>query len=398
MPRVTLYKQKKDKKKLPTWWIYYRRDGKTIRKSTGTTNDEEAENTRQQIERLLAFDRREELTEDFYRATRNLDKKEIAINEFFESARVANQTPKTARKYKAVDDDFQAFLKANFPKIRLLHEIRPSHIDQWHKGLIQRLAPSTVNSHLKILRIALNGAVRTGYITKDPTAHIKFLKTQESARRPFSADELRLISSKAEGFFRYSAALGLYTGARLGDIVCLKWRDIDFSRGFIRFRMQKRHGKPMEIAMHPALRPLLLELADGKKPVPNEYLFPKEAARYLKSGSSPISTMWLNFLGKIKLVDRDRSFYDKRVKAKRAGKEVKPIKRKPGELSFHSFRHTAVSLLKNAGAPEAVAMQIAGHESAAISRIYTHLDETVERRWIESMPDYTQPALKPGKK
>jgi len=33
------------------------------------------------------------------------------------------------------------------------------------------------------------------------------------------------------------------------------------------------------------------------------------------------------------------------------------------------FHPSAVSLLKNIGAPEAVVMQIAGHESASISRI-----------------------------
>ena len=47
-------------------------------------------------------------------------------------------------------------------------------------------------------------------------------------------------------------------------------------------------------------------------------------------------------------------------------------------------------MLKNLGAPQAVAMQIPGHESASISKIYTHLDEDAERRWIETMPDLTR--------
>jgi integrase len=37
------------------------------------------------------------------------------------------------------------------------------------------------------------------------------------------------------------------------------------------------------------------------------------------------------------------------------------------ELSFHSLRHTAVSLLKEAGIPDAVVMELVGHESAAMS-------------------------------
>jgi hypothetical protein len=38
------------------------------------------------------------------------------------------------------------------------------------------------------------------------------------------------------------------------------------------------------------------------------------------------------------------------------------------EVSFHSLRHTATSLLKNAGVSEAVAMDIIGHESKASRR------------------------------
>jgi integrase len=41
-------------------------------------------------------------------------------------------------------------------------------------------------------------------------------------------------------------------------------------------------------------------------------------------------------------------------------------------LSFHSLRHTAVSLLKDAGVPDAVVMALVGHESTAISQRYTH--------------------------
>jgi integrase len=43
------------------------------------------------------------------------------------------------------------------------------------------------------------------------------------------------------------------------------------------------------------------------------------------------------------------------------------------ELSFHCLRHTAVSLLKDAGVPDSVVMALVGHESAAMSHRYTHV-------------------------
>ena len=42
------------------------------------------------------------------------------------------------------------------------------------------------------------------------------------------------------------------------------------------------------------------------------------------------------------------------------------------ELSFHSLRHTATSLLKNAGIPQSVVMDYIGHDSADVSHGYTH--------------------------
>src|SRR6516225_7898581 len=48
-------------------------------------------------------------------------------------------------------------------------------------------------------------------------------------------------------------------------------------------------------------------------------------------------------------------------------------KRTGMDTSFHSLRHTAVSLLKDAGIPDAVVMALVGHESAAMSQRYTHV-------------------------
>ncbi|OLA97339.1 MAG: hypothetical protein AUH19_04600 [Verrucomicrobia bacterium 13_2_20CM_55_10] len=55
-------------------------------------------------------------------------------------------------------------------------------------------------------------------------------------------------------------------------------------------------------------------------------------------------------------------------------------------ISFHSLRHTATSLMKNAGINASVVMDIIGHESEAISAHYTHIDEDTKRRAIAKLP------------
>jgi integrase len=63
--------------------------------------------------------------------------------------------------------------------------------------------------------------------------------------------------------------------------------------------------------------------------------------------------------------------------------------RAPSVLSFHSLRHTATSMLKNAGVSDSVTRDIIGHESAAVSQNYTHIDRETKRQALDKMPDIT---------
>jgi integrase len=63
--------------------------------------------------------------------------------------------------------------------------------------------------------------------------------------------------------------------------------------------------------------------------------------------------------------------------------------REPSELSFHSLRHSAVTMLKAAGVSDFIAREIVGHESAAVSRQYTHLTTDDKRNAMQWLPDVT---------
>jgi len=62
-------------------------------------------------------------------------------------------------------------------------------------------------------------------------------------------------------------------------------------------------------------------------------------------------------------------------------------KRNMSRLSFHSLRHTATSLLKNAGVSNAIAQDLIGHDSEAVSRSYTHIDADTRRAALDKMPE-----------
>jgi len=57
--------------------------------------------------------------------------------------------------------------------------------------------------------------------------------------------------------------------------------------------------------------------------------------------------------------------------------------REASEISFRSLRHSAVTMLKAAGVSDFIAREIVGHESAAVSRQYTHLTTEDKRAAVQ---------------
>jgi len=53
------------------------------------------------------------------------------------------------------------------------------------------------------------------------------------------------------------------------------------------------------------------------------------------------------------------------------------------------LRHTATALLKRVGASDVVAREIIGHDTAAVSRTYSHIDIATLRTEMDKMPDLT---------
>lgn len=65
------------------------------------------------------------------------------------------------------------------------------------------------------------------------------------------------------------------------------------------------------------------------------------------------------------------------------------LAREASEISFHSLGHSAVTLLKASGLSDVFAREIVGHESAAVSRQYTHLSTDDLRAAMRRLPDVT---------
>jgi integrase len=168
---------------------------------------------------------------------------------------------------------------------------------------------------------------------------------------------------------------GLYTGQRLKDIALLTRSQVDLKNHSISLVT----GKTGRQQVIPIAKPLLSYLKklpstkDAKEPIfPECYKLVKKFGR-----SGVLSSEFHKIMVKAGLAT-ERSHAE-------TGKG-KSRTRKVSELSFHSLRHTATSMMKNAGVGSAVVQDLVGHESAAVSTQYTHIDDAAKRKALNSLP------------
>ncbi len=233
-----------------------------------------------------------------------------------------------------------------------------------------RNGPVTTNTKMKHLRIALKQAVLARRIEHNPAAGIPKLREPATVRREFRPAEIDLLLPTLTGEWRGIFLLGLYTGQRLNDLAELRWRNVDLQAKAISFRARKTDALVALPLLDPVVEALTaLPSADH----PDAPVFPLVAGIEATGRSNAFREL-LAAVGLALPVPRE--------KAETSGR----WRRQTSELSFHSLRHTATSMLKAAGVSDAIARAIIGHESAAVSRAYTHLDMETMRKALEKLP------------
>lgn len=285
----------------------------------------------------------------------------------------------TLNTYRLAVEEFRDALgdRASAP----INYITPAQVVAWRDAAAAKASPRTANNKLKIVRVLLQSAWRDGLIADNPAAKVQVLKSEESIRRPFTLPELRTLLSVANTEWRGMIIAGLYTGQRLKDIASLTWANVDLERGEIRLATSKTKRRQV-IPIATALRTYIESLPAGDNPAAP--IFP--AAYRIATVNLHVGMLSRQF-GELMAT----AGLAKPVPETHAGTgKGRNAPRERNALSFHCLRHTATSLLKNAGVSEAVAMDIIGHDSAEMSKHYTHTDEKSKRAAIAKLPDITK--------
>jgi integrase len=245
---------------------------------------------------------------------------------------------------------------------------------------LERVAPRSVNHAIKFLRMVFKTAKEDGnYHDENPASGVKVAKLHErSHRRGFTIPEIQRVVGVATEEWRSLIYFGLYTGQRLGDLARLTWQNVDLERDEIRF-FSRKTGRTMIIPIAPPLRQQIERIPAGDDP--HQPLHPRAFASVQKSGGvKTLSRQFYELLA-------DAGLAKPKAHRKSANGSGRDGRRELSQISFHSLRHTATSLMKNAGINASVVMDIIGHESEAVSAHYTHIDEETKRKAIALLPD-----------
>ena len=278
--------------------------------------------------------------------------------------------------YKKTVDKFLQFLGSRADED--INRITNADILKFRSDLSQKISAKTTNHNIKGLRMLFKAAREEQLINENPAQSVKTLKIPKKVeRRPFTMDEVRSLLKHADDEWRSMIRFALYTGQRLADIATLRWENVDMRAKEIRLSTRKT-GKALVLPIAPPLWEFLKDRA--KDSIPHLPVHPNAAAIISKKEKSGQLS---NQFSRIMALAGLRA---KPTKSKKQEGKGRDALRHTERLSFHCFRHTAVTLLKEAGVPAAVVMELVGHDSEQMSAHYTHVGREAMEKAAKSLP------------
>jgi integrase len=215
-------------------------------------------------------------------------------------------------------------------------------VDQLQTDLINKgYKPASNNKILNILKHMFSKAVEWEMVEENILKRIrkvKPLKNENKRLRYLSKEECQILINTCESHLKPIVITALNTGMRKGEILNLRWDNVDLRHGFILLDKTK-NGERREIPINDTLRAVLQGL-QRRLDIP--YVF------YDAATGKPYQ-------------DVKRSF---NTACRRAGIR---------DFHFHDLRHTFASHLVMAGVDLTTVSRLLGHKSLTMTLRYSHL-------------------------
>lgn len=262
-----------------------------------------------------------------------------------------------------------------------LQKLTPQHVQRFYtQKLNEGLSPTTVASFHKMLHLAFEKAVRWNLIPRNVCEAVDPPRTKHYEIQPLNQEQIQRFLAAAAGH-RLEAlfVLALATGMRRGEIMALKWQDVDLSTGLLQVRRVLTHvpaklndGKGGYVEAEPKtersrrslviasfaleklkehrVRQLEMKLKAGPLWKENDFVFCSSVGGHLHTARD-IFTQFKKLLKQADLPD----------------------------IRFHDLRHSSATMFLVLGTHPKVVQEMLGHSQISMTLdIYSHVLPTMQ--------------------
>lgn len=275
------------------------------------------------------------------------------------------------------------------------------------------LSSATVHKAHRVLRAALNDGVREGVVTKNVALHVKAPSLAGKEQDAFTLEQARHFLTTLTNEDPLSArwAFALLTGERQGEVLGMEWDRIDLAVGTVDLSWQLQrlifaHGCSDEVdGMFACGRKIGGACPDRKirGARPDFDYRQVEGGLYLTRPKSqagyrviPLPAFLLSMLKAH--YETHGTNLDGFVFTRDDGRAIDPsddnaawhdalAERGLPQIKLHAARHTAASLLLEAGVDAKVIQAILGHSSVLMTRAYQHASIDMARAGMGALND-----------
>ncbi len=262
-----------------------------------------------------------------------------------------------------------------------LKRFNTAMVDQLQTDLINKnYKASSNNKVLNVLKHMFRRATEWEMVSEDVLKRIRKVKPlrDDSKRlRYLSKEECQSLVNACDTHLKPIVVTALNTGMRKGEILNLKWPNVDLKHGFILLDKTK-NGDRRELPINKTLEATFLDTSFVRR-IDTPYVF------YDHSTGKPYQDVKRSFntaLNRATLEKCTKCDYQKAVTEKQQNKDTgicpycssdtivqKGIK----DFHFHDLRHTFASHLVMAGVDITTVSRLLGHKSLTMTLRYAHL-------------------------
>ena len=337
--------------------------------------------TQQEVKKKL-----EEYKKEMLLGTISSDDK-ITVSEWYHTwlfdYRIKDLKPKSFEKYEGI---YRNYIKdSELGKIKL-KDLRATHIQRYYNKLQDTKPISTIKGINTRLKPCLGEAEKQGYIQKNYCKMVTLPKdNNKKTIQVLTQQQQKLFIEAIKGHkleMLFLIALG--TGLRLGELLGLKWSDIDFNTGVLTVNRTLSRVKNQTTGKYEIIEQTPKTKNSNRTiPIPNDIL------NKLKEHKKNQSKQRL-FVGE-GYINNNYVFTDdigNPIDDKKPGRNLKSTLTKLNiePIKFHALRHTYATRLFEANVPPKTVQVLMGHYDISITMdIYTHVMEDAKLEAIEKL-------------